>query len=126
MILPIIVAAYVLLLPESPRWLLNRAHKAKDDRVRKAYYRRAFLALVKLRPTKLQAARDFFLLDHELQAYEEIHKHNQRHGVFKEFWVESRKFLFKEGRSRRALLASVTCMFFQQVSSILPCWKYSG
>lgn len=114
MVLPIIVAAYVLLLPESPRWLLNRAHKAQDIETMKRYYNKAFNAMTKLRPTKLQAARDFFLLDHELQVFEESSR--ERHGIFQEFWTESRKFFFKERRSWRALLASVTCMFFQQVS----------
>jgi hypothetical protein len=102
MVLPLIVAAYVYTLPESPRWLLNRAHKHKGEENR---YEEAFDSLVRLRPTRLQAARDLFLIHHELLELDKVATDKRPLTT-----------LFTDGRSARALLASSTCMFFQQVS----------
>ena len=54
----------MMAMPESPRWLLFRAHiESKNDLLRRRYYyERAFRSLDFLRPTRLQAARD--LLQH--------------------------------------------------------------
>lgn len=108
MVLPLIVAAYVYTLPESPRWLLARAHKHKDEDRR---YEEAFDSLVILRPTRLQAARDLFLIHHELLELDKIATSRPKGPLMT---------LFTDGRSARALLASVTCMFFQQVSPSRP------
>lgn len=105
MVLPLIVAAYVYTLPESPRWLLNRAHKHKSERRR---YKEAFHALTRLRHTQLQAARDLFLIHYELLEFDDVAKSHPQKPL---------TTLFTDGRSVRALLASVTCMFFQQVSN---------
>ena len=113
MFLPIIVAMYVFFLPESPRWLLNRARKSASGLNKQRLYRKAFDSLIKLRPTKLQAARDLFLLDQELELYEKEHANEDR-STLGELYTESKKFLTQQ-RSRWALLASSTCMFFQQV-----------
>jgi hypothetical protein len=104
MVLPLIVAAYVYTLPESPRWLLNRAHKHKGEERR---YEEAFDSLVRLRPTRLQAARDLFLIHHELLELDKVATDRPQRPL---------TTLFTDGRSARALLASITCMFFQQVS----------
>jgi hypothetical protein len=104
MVLPLIVAAYVYTLPESPRWLLNRAHKHTSEEKR---YEEAFDSLVRLRPTRLQAARDLFLIHHELLELDKVATDRPQMPLIT---------LFTDGRSARALLASVTCMFFQQVS----------
>lgn len=75
--------------------------------------------MVRLRPTKIQAARDLFLLHHELILFEKLHGGEDR-STTRELITESKKFL-TERRSRSALLASVTCMFFQQVGfTLLP------
>ena len=69
----------------------------------------AFDSLVRLRPTRLQAARDLFLIHHELLVLDKVAADREK----------SRRpltTLFTDGRSARALLASTTCMFFQQVS----------
>lgn len=77
-----IMAAVLLFLmfgmPESPGWHLLQAHLAqahlrqenfspdareKALRKRREYYNQAFLSLCDLRHTRLQAARDLFLLD---------------------------------------------------------------
>jgi hypothetical protein len=102
MILPLIVVAYVYTLPESPRWLLLRARKDHAKR-----YEEAFLALCKLRHTKIQAARDLFHINHLIKEEEKIMKFDK---PFKE--------LFTMPRNRRAFTASVICMFFQQVRII--------
>lgn len=104
MVLPLIVAAYVYTLPESPRWLLNRAHKHIDEDRR---YAEAYESLVRLRPTRLQAARDLLLINHELLELDRVASEEPHKPL---------TTLFTHGRSARALLASVTCMFFQQVS----------
>jgi hypothetical protein len=111
MVLPLIVAAYVYTLPESPRWLLNRAHKKGEGK----RYEEAFDSLVRLRPTRLQAARDLFLIHHELLELDKVATGRPK-------WPLTT--LFTDGRSARALLASVTCMFFQQVSQYCQSWLY--
>lgn len=93
MILPLVAVAYVYTLPESPRcvgasalfdvnckswntdhtvrWLLSNARQGKTQN-----FEGAFSALCKLRHTRLQAARDLFLMDHLLDNEEHI-KQNQ-------------------------------------------------
>ena len=97
MVLPLITAAYVYTLPESPRWLLLKARQGKTE-----YYEKAFRSLCKLRRTRLQAARDLFLIHHLLDGEDEI---KQRRNRFIELWSVA--------RNRRALVASLTLMFFQ-------------
>lgn len=110
MILPLVVVAYVYTLPESPRWLLLKARKGN-----KAKYEEAFLSLCKLRHTKLQAARDLFLINHLLKGEEEI---MQQQRPFTE--------LFTLGRNRRALTASVITMFLQQFCGVNVTAYYSS
>lgn len=106
MALPLVAAAYVYTLPESPRWLLLKARQGKTT-----YYAKAFRSLCSLRHSKLQAARDFFLIHHLLDGEEEIKQGRNR---FFELWTVD--------RNRRALIASLTVMFLQQVCAL----KISG
>lgn len=106
MILPLVVVAYVYTLPESPRVLIQKARKANTTDSRK-HYAKAFRALVDLRNSELQAARDMFLVDHLLAEEEKIMHTQQR------FWE-----LFTLGRCRRALTASVITMFLQQMCGV--------
>lgn len=100
------VVAYVYTLPESPRVLVQKARKA--DKIKAPdLYEKAFLALRSLRNSKVQAARDLFLMDH-LLAEEDMIMHEQRR-----FWE-----LFELGRCRRALTASVITMFLQQMCGV--------
>ena len=85
MALPLITAAYVYTLPESPRWLLLKARQGKTE-----YYEKAFRSLCKLRRTRLQAARDLFLIHHLLDGEEEI---KQRRNRFIELWSVARNRL---------------------------------
>lgn len=110
MILPLFVVAYIYTLPESPRWLLMKARKGNKKK-----YEQAFMTLCKLRHTKLQAARDLFLIDHLLQGEEEIMKQQK---PFTE--------LFTHGRNRRALTASVITMFLQQFCGVNVTAYYSS
>ncbi|KAF2634027.1 hypothetical protein P280DRAFT_554874 [Massarina eburnea CBS 473.64] len=110
MILPLVVVAYVYTLPESPRWLLMKARKGNKKK-----YEEAFLALCKLRYTKLQAGRDIFLIDHLLEGEDEIMKQQR---PFSE--------LFTLGRNRRALIASVITMFLQQFCGVNVTAYYSS
>ena len=105
MVLPLIAAAYVFTLPESPRWLLLKARQGKT-----AYYEKAFRSLCKLRHTRLQAARDLFLMHHLLDGEEKIKQGRNR---FVELWSVD--------RNRRALLASLTVMFLQQICGVNVC-----
>lgn len=70
-------------------------------------YEKAFMALRSLRNSKVQAARDLFLMDHLLAEEDQI-MHEQRR-----FWE-----LFELGRCRRALTASVITMFLQQMCGV--------
>ncbi|KAL8756627.1 MAG: hypothetical protein Q9199_002814 [Rusavskia elegans] len=71
-ILPLVAVAYVYTLPESPRWLLSKARQGKTQN-----FEGAFSALCKLRHTRLQAARDLFLMDHLLDNEEHIKQSQQ-------------------------------------------------
>ena len=110
MVLPLIAAAYVFTLPESPRWLLLKARLGKT-----AYYERAFRSLCRLRHSRLQAARDLFLMHHLLDGEEKIKQNRNR---FVELWSVD--------RNRRALVASLTVMFLQQVCGVNVMAYYSS
>ncbi|KAI0447220.1 hypothetical protein F4803DRAFT_546436 [Xylaria telfairii] len=118
---PILAMLYVFTVPESPRFLIQKANntsKKNDDgshQKAQEHYRRAFDSLTKLNPTKLQAARELFLIYHTMQE-----KHDNTSSVltpFKEMW--------KQKRTRRALRASLIVMFFQQYCGINVLTNYS-
>lgn len=111
MVLPLIAAAYVFTLPESPRWLLHKARQGN-----KAYYRKAFDALMRLRHHRLQAARDMFLMQHLLDGEDLVTN-----------WHGNRFFeLFTNKRNRRALTASCLVMFLQQICGVNVLAFYSS
>ena len=110
MLLPLIAAAYVFTLPESPRWLLLKARQGKT-----AYYEKAFRSLCRLRHSRLQAARDLFLMHHLLDGEEKIKQNRNR---FVELWSVD--------RNRRALVASLTVMFLQQICGVNVMAFYSS
>ena len=101
LLLPILVCAYIFCLPESPRWLIGKGLSSRNGSEK--YYGKAIDSLYRLRQTKLQAARDMFLIYHQLENEAQI-KHDRNR--FIELW--------KVPRNRRALMASVICTFFQQ------------
>ncbi len=101
LLLPIVVCAYIFCLPESPRWLIGKGLSSRNGSER--YYGKAIESLYRLRQTKLQAARDMFLIYHQLENEAQI-KHDRNRVI--ELW--------KVPRNRRALTASVICTFFQQ------------
>ena len=107
MILPVFVMAYVLLLPESPRWLIEKGRTAKSDSKRTARFREAFSALRKLRGNRLLGARDMFLIYHTLAEEEKIKESRNR-------FIE----MFTVPRNRRALRAGTIVMFFQQFCGV--------
>ena len=97
MIPAVIVVMFVFLCPESPRWYMSKNRHYK-----------AYRAMVRLRYTKVQAARDVFYMHVLLEAESEIR-------------TKSRSLLLelvRVPRNRRALVASEIVMFMQQV--ILP------
>lgn len=104
MALPLIAAAYVFTLPESPRWLLSKARRPNG---KTEYYTKAFHSLIRLRHSRLQAARDLFLMHHLLDGEERIKK---QHNRFIELWAVD--------RNRRALVASLIVMFLQQICGV--------
>ncbi|GAB7357315.1 hypothetical protein MBLNU459_g8277t1 [Dothideomycetes sp. NU459] len=110
MILPLVVVAYIYTLPESPRWLLRRAQLGDVSK-----YEKAFLSLCQLRHTKLQAARDMFLISYQLREEQRIRKQQKP-------FLE----LFTVARNRRAFTASVIVMFFQQFCGVNVLAYYSS
>ena len=105
MVLPLVVVAYVYTLPESPRVLLRNAHRASGEKA-PALYEKAFKALEMLRNSKVQAARDLFLINHLLLEEQKM--------AGRDRFLE----LFKDGRCRRALIASLITMFLQQFCGV--------
>ena len=111
-ILPLIVCGYVYCLPESPRWLLAKAREKRPSRTR--FFEKAIESLSRLRRTKVQAARDLFLIYHQLENEE---SYTENHNRFFELWSVP--------RNRTALIASVICTFFQQFCGVNVLAYYS-
>lgn len=113
MIPPIILAAYIFTQPESPRWLLAKAHKTENKKIKSEYYKRTFHDLTRLRNSELLAARDMILMHYRLRKEEQRRQESgtvwYRRGVYE---------LFAISRNRRALSASLIVMFFQQFCGI--------
>jgi MFS family permease len=91
---PLVIGIYFC--PESPRWY-----------IKKGRYQDAYNSLVRLRRTRLQAARDLYYIHAQLEAENElVHKNN-----YLTRFIE----LFTIPRVRRATLASWTVMIAQQM-----------
>ena len=116
MIAPIILALYIYTQPESPRWLIAKGHKCTlNGRLDQAtaYYKSAWDALVKLRHTEVQAARDMFLIYHLLEREQEmVDKDRKKRNI--RWYQKGALELFTVRRNWRALRASLICMFAQQ------------
>jgi sugar porter (SP) family MFS transporter len=103
-IAPILVCAQVYFCPESPRWYL------KKNRPRDAYH-----SFLRLRPTKLQAARDLYYAHVNLEIEASLKR--GRNLVWE---------MFKVPRNRRAALASWIVMFMQQFCGVNVIAYYSS
>ncbi|MCJ1427554.1 Solute carrier 2 (Facilitated glucose transporter) member 8 [Sticta canariensis] len=120
MVAPVILARYIYTQPESPRWLIAKGHRYKrKENPEKATscYRSAWVALVKLRHTKLQAARDMFVIYHLLEREQEVVGRDRKDRNIK--WCQKGVVeLFMIRRNWRALRASLICMFAQQFCGV--------
>ena len=124
MIAPVILAMYIYTQPESPRWLLAKAHKAihaGQEARSKEYYAEVFQSLISLRHSKLQAARDMMLIHFRLRKEEELRAQNNTTWYKRGVWE-----LFSKRRNRRAVIASLVTMFFQQFCGINVLIYYSS
>lgn len=114
MVAPVILMMYIFTQPESPRWSIGRGldlNAAGKPHEAKMCFQEAFAAFVKLRHTKLQAARDMFLVYHQLANEKEVLKHSRARSK----WYKKGVFeLVTQPRNRKAFVASLTCMFAQQ------------
>ena len=91
-VLPLIVCFQVYFCPESPRWLI------KKNKINKAYD-----AFIRLRPTRIQAARDLYY------CYVLVELERKASAGRNMVWE-----LFTISRNRRAAWASWIVMFMQQ------------
>src|SRR5258708_19754186 len=90
------VLAHVYFLPESPRWLMKKKR-----------YHEAMESLLRLRGSRLLAARDLFYIDVLLTEEEAVTRGRN-------LLIE----LFDVPRNRRASLASFIVMFMQQFCGV--------
>ncbi|KAB8342805.1 hypothetical protein FH972_022403 [Carpinus fangiana] len=100
---PLIVCCLVYLVPESPRWYMT-----------KNKYPKAYDALCRFRPSKLQAARDVYYIHKALEVENEM---KEGRNTFKE--------LFTVPRNRRATQSSWFVMFMQQFCGVNVIAYYS-
>ena len=121
MIPAIILATYILTQPESPRWLLAKAHKTGNLHKKSEYYKTIFHNLTDLRDSELLAARDMILMHYRLL------KENERRQEAGRIWYRRGVYeLFAIQRNWRALRASLIVMFFQQFCGINVLIYYSN
>jgi hypothetical protein len=127
MVLPFFQAGYVYTLPESPRWLLLQAHKDGNSK-KHQYYEEAFLSFRKLRHSNIQAARDIFLIHHQLliekKMWDKQDEKGRKRGIAK--WFRRLKELFSRRRNARAVFASLIVMLFQQFCGVNIVVYYSA
>ncbi|KAI9866733.1 MAG: hypothetical protein M1813_000675 [Trichoglossum hirsutum] len=102
---PLVIGIY--LCPESPRWY-----------IKKHQYGAAYKSLVRLRATRLQAARDLFNISQSELGKEKV-------GEYRKYWIRV-KTLFIIPRVRRAILASSVVMIAQQMCGINTIAFYSS
>jgi sugar porter (SP) family MFS transporter len=100
---PIIVCVMIYFAPESPRWYINKGR-----------YEDAFKSMVRLRRTRLQAARDLFYMNALLEIEADIQ--GNRNLLLD---------LFRIPRNRRAAQASGLVMFMQQFCGVNVIAYYS-
>jgi MFS family permease len=104
----IFVCGTILFCPESPRYLIEKSERLalKDDIEGALKCRqKAWENILKLRKSKIQAARDFYIMYKSSQVQAEAAVH--RGSAVQELWGNL--------RNRRAMYASQICMFMQQV-----------
>lgn len=120
MVAPVVLALYIFTQPESPRWLLAKAHKIEDKKKASKYYRSVFHSLTRLRDCQLLAARDMLLIHYRLLIEDKLQSEADtawyKRGVYE---------LFSIRRNRRAMVASLILMFFQQFCGINVLIYYS-
>ncbi|KAI9879434.1 MAG: hypothetical protein M1830_008565 [Pleopsidium flavum] len=100
----LIVICFVFLCPESPRWYMSKGRHAK-----------AYRAMIKLRYSKVQAARDVYYMHTLLDA-----ESNMKIGQSKVLE------LITVPRNRRALVGSEIVMFMQQFCGVNVIAYYSS
>lgn len=93
------LAIGIFFLPESPRWY-----------IKKQRYQQAFRSLLKLRNHPLQAARDLYYINAQVEI--------EKHIVGDSSYISRFGQLFTIPRVRRATLASFTVMIAQQMCGI--------
>ncbi|RMJ28446.1 MFS sugar transporter [Aspergillus sp. HF37] len=101
---PFFVCMQVYFCPESPRWYMMRNR-----------YHSAYNALLKFRPSSLQAARDLYYIHAALKVEERL-----REG--KKLWRE----MFMVPRNRRAAQSAFFVMFMQQFCGVNAIMYYSS
>ena len=103
-IAPILVCSQVYFCPESPRWYLKKGRHAE-----------AYQSFLRLRPTRVQAARDLYYAYINIEVENSIKKGRN---LIAE--------LFTVPRNRRAAMASWIVMFMQQFCGVNVIMYYSS
>ena len=109
-----------LFLPESPRWLAFQGLQERDEVRSHRRVKQALRSLEDLRLSTLQAVRDLFEIYHGLESEKAVLDAQKQKSWFR---IPE---LYKNGRNRRAVRASLITMFFQQFCGVNVIIYYSS
>ena len=117
MVVYVVLATFIYTQSESPRWLISEGHRLRLKglpSLAKARHAQAWRGMNQLRHQRVQAAKDMFEIYHFLES--EVYRTQSKPDS--SWFLKSVLELFADRRNRRAIVASLVCMIFQQTCGV--------